>query len=456
MMLYVATDQHPIVHGASAFDTNDETLYDLDLDKEVHVLASAFTPKITNPRADPEERAARSKAGRANVFDIQPQLWAYEAPAAVGGKPHRAFVGLQGAEKTLDHPSYRSFILRGISWVAGHENLDEFCSKEDLAALRYPPGGPETPEDTVKQFRLEPGFTATVAASEPLINKPIAVQWDGSGRLWVAETPEYPESAAARWLRSRGSETNSLVPGVTDRPAQDRISVLSEPDANGKFTKKTLFYQGLELVTGFCLYKDGVIALHEPDILWIRDTDGDGKADKVERLYTGFQPGDTHFVANHLTVAPDGWIYASRGGGADVRKPDSPQIMARISSGMFRFKPDGSAIEQVSSKGGNGFGMDLTSDGELFFGQATSGNPVQHVALPEQTLALGKVGTAGGAESVIKGRKVARAHLPDRIPLMQIDVVGGYSAACASLIYEGGAGRRSGIARSSAPSRFST
>ena len=75
----------------------------------------------------------------------------------------------------------------------------------------------------------------------------------------------------------------------------------------------------------------------------------------------------------------------------------------------------------------------------MFFGQATSGNPIQHVALPEKTLALGKVGTEGGAQSVIKGRKVAREHLPDRVPLMQIDVVGGYSAACSSLIYEGGA-----------------
>jgi len=437
MMLYVATDQHPIVHGASAFDVDDETLYDLDLEKDVHVLASAFTPKITGPRAERDDRPG-SNASRASVFDLQPQIWAYEAPAAEGGKPHRAFVALQGAQATLDHASFRTFLLRGIAWSAGRDNLDEFCAPSDIASLRYPAGGPETPEDTVKQMRIEPGFKASVVAAEPLINKPIAAQWDASGRLWVAETPEYPNGRRTM-VAEPWKETDSLVPGVTDRPAQDRISVLSEPDANGRFTKKTVFYEGLELVTGFCLYRDGVIALHEPDILWIRDTDGDGKADKVERLYTGFTPGDTHFVANHLIVAPDGWIYASMGGGADVRKPDGKEIIARISSGMFRFKPDGSAIEQVSSKGGNGFGADVTSDGELFFGQATSGNPVQHIVVPEKTLALGKVGTIGGAENVIRGRKVVREHLPDRIPLMQIDVVGGYSAACASLIYEGGA-----------------
>ena len=65
--------------------------------------------------------------------------------------------------------------------------------------------------------------------------------------------------------------------------------------------------------------------------------------------------------------------------------------------------------------------------------------PIQPVALPEKTLALEKVGTEGGAQSVIEGRKVMREHLPDKVPLMQIDQEGGYSAACASLVHEGGA-----------------
>ena len=82
MMLYVATDQHPIVRDASPFDIDDETLYDLDMDPAVHVLASAFTPKITGVKEERREAAqARSKEGRANVYDLQPQLWAYETEA---------------------------------------------------------------------------------------------------------------------------------------------------------------------------------------------------------------------------------------------------------------------------------------------------------------------------------------------------------------------------------------
>ncbi|HSI12649.1 MAG TPA: PVC-type heme-binding CxxCH protein [Chthoniobacter sp.] len=427
LMLFTLTDSHPITHAATPFDLDDETTYDLDREDSINVLASAFTSKVTSKKKD--ERSPE-RANRANVYDLQPQMWSYE-----GADQHRAFVLLQDTPASLRHPSIRTFILRGIAWAAKHENVDELCSKEDLATLRYPVGGARLAADTVKTFDLMPGFKASAIASEPLITKPIAMQWDARGRLWIAETPEYPNGRRPLVTES-WKETGVLEPGKYDRPARDRISILSDPNANGVFTKKTVYYEGLELVTGFCLYGDGVIAVHQPDIVFIH---GEGAAQKVERLYTGFTPGDTHFVANHFIVAPDGWIYADTGSGPDVVSVSHPEVKTRLGSGLFRFKPDGSAIEQVSSKGGNSFGGEVMSNGELLFGQATSGNPVQHVVLPEWILNKGKVGKAVSAESVIKGRKVIRPDMPDRAPFMQIDVVGGYSAACASTVYEGGA-----------------
>jgi hypothetical protein len=427
MMLFPLTDAHAITRDASAFDITDETSYDLDLDPAINVLGSAFSPKVTGKKRDDR---APEKLDRANVYDVQPQMWTFE-----GADGHRAFVILQGNAETLKHASIRTFILRGIAWAAKRANADELCSAEDLATLRYPAGGPRRAEDTVKSFEMMPGFAATAIASEPLINKPIAMQFDAKGRLWIAETPEYPNGRRPS-VEPAWKETGVLKPGDYDRPATDRISILSEPDANGKFTRKTAFYSGLELVTGFCLYRDGFIAVGQPDIIFVH---GEGAAQKVERLYTGFTPGDTHFVANHFMVAPDGWIYANTGSGPNVESVAHPEVKARLSSGVFRFKPDGTAIEQVGSKGGNAFGMDITSEGEIFAGQATSGNPVQHVVLPEEILAKGKVGTAGSMESVIKGRKVVREDMPTRVPYMQIDVVGGYSSATASTVYEGGA-----------------
>ena len=429
MLLAVRTDAHPITMSASTFDIDEETPYDLALNEKILVLASAFTPKIVNTR----NKNVREKEGRASVYDIEPQIWAYEAA------DHRAVVILAGAENsTLSHASFRAFIARGLAWSAKRTDVNELARPDDLAQLRYPVGGPLRGKDAIAQFKLQPGFKASVLAAEPLINKPIAQQWDERGRLWVAETPEYPNGrrplSAEAW-----KEGGVLQPGNYDRPAQDKISILISSKSDGVFDQKQIFHEGLELITGFCFYKDGVIVVAQEKIVWLRDTKGTGKADKEVVLYGGFKPGDTHFVANHFIVAPDGWIYASNGGGATATRGTTDEVMARITSGTFRFKPDGSAIEQVASQGGNSFGNEVTSDMELFHGKATNGNPIQHVVLPENILARTPGNTAKAFSSVNPGRPVARADMPDRAPLMQIDQVGRYSAACGAAVYEGGA-----------------
>ncbi len=431
MMLYVVSDIHPIVKDSSPFDIIDDTLYDLTLSDDIVVLGSAFTPKGRDGKRGDGPRVP-GRDVRSSIYDLQPQMWTYESPK------HRAAVFLQGAPETLAHASMRSFILRAVAWTGKRENTDEFCNKADLATLRYPVGGPSRAADSIKQFKMQPGFVANVVAAEPLINKPIAVQWDGKGRMWVAETPEYPNGkrplVAPPW-----KETGVLDPGNYDRPGRDSISMLEDANGDGEMDKKHIFYTGLELVTGFCFAGDGVIAVAQPSIVWLRDTDGDGKAETVTPLYNGFAPGDTHFVANHFVAAPDGWIYASTGSGAEAKDPKTNKVMAKISPGVFRFKADGSAIEQVASQGGNSFGGEVTSDMEIFHGKATSGNPVQHVVLPEWVLARAPNTKAQSMVSVNPGRTVAREDLPDRAPIMQIDQVGRYSAACSTAVYEGGA-----------------
>ena len=427
MMLNLRTDAHPLSKDASTFDVTDDTVFELDLNEKIDVMASSFTSKVTSTRKKISEVADKS-----SVFDIQPQSWVFANDHV------RSVVFLQRDAATLGHASYRTFIKRGIAWAARRENVDELCTSKDLADLRYPAGGPSRPEKAIAAFQLQPGFKAGVVAHEPLIHKPIAVQWDERGRMWVAETPEYPNGrrplSAEAWR-----EGGVLVPGSYDRPAQDKISILVDSKGDGIADKKVVFHEGLELITGFCFYRDGVIVVAQDKVVWLRDTDGDGKADKEVVLFGGFRPGDTHFVANHFIVAPDGWIYASNGGGAVATRGTTDEVMARITSGTFRFKPDGSAIEQVASQGGNSFGNEVTSTMELFHGKATNGNPIQHVVLPEIILAKAPGTTAKAFSSVNPGRAVARKDLPDRAALMQIDQVGHYSSACGAMVYEGGA-----------------
>lgn len=429
MLLAIRTDAHPLTLDSSTFDLEGETLYDLSLHEGITVLGSAFSPKVINSR----KKGLVQENNKASVFDIQPQLWAYEAA------DHRAVAILPGSDvQGLAHASIRALVARGLAWVAKRKDINEIAQPADLAALRYPAGGPRTGAEAIAAFKLQPGFKASVLATEPLINKPIAQQWDDRGRLWVAETPEYPNGrrplSADVW-----KEGGVLAPGNYDRPARDKISILLSSKHDGILDQKQIFHEGLELITGFCFWKDGVIVVSQEKISWLRDTDGDGKADKEVILFGGFKPGDTHFVANHFIVAPDGWIYASNGGSATATRGTTDEVMARITSGTFRFRPDGSAIEQVASQGGNSFGNEVTSTMELFHGKATNGNPIQHVVLPETILAKAPGSPAKAFVAVNPGRPVARTDLPDRAPLLQIDQVGHYSSACGAAVYEGGA-----------------
>jgi uncharacterized protein len=430
MMLYVRQDPHPIVNGASSFDLDDDTLFDLALDDDIFVLGSAFTTKTNNSRRAEEDRK-KLPGVRASIYDIQPQMWAFE------GERHRAAVFLQGTPASLRHESMRSFIMRGLAWTLRRENVDEFRVAADPAALRYPKDGPLSPVDAIKQFMMQPGFNASVVAAEPLISKPIALQWDARGRLWVAETPEYPNGRRP-YTSEPWKDTGSLEPGNYDRPGRDSISVLEDTDGDGLMDAKQVFLDGLELITAFCMHGDGVIAASYPGIVWLRDTDGDGRADKRVPVFDGV-PFPNHFVINHMVQSPDGWIYASTGTSMTLTKPGGKEALNRLSPGLFRFKADGSAIQQVASVGGNSFGMDLTSDLELYLGMATSENPIQHVVLPEWILAKAAGSPARSTHSVNPKRRVARHDLPDRPALMQIGGVGYFSSACSSLIYEGGA-----------------
>jgi len=427
MMLNVRTDAHPLAKDASTFDVTDDTVFNLELNDKIHVLASSFTSKVSANRKNIAE-----VSDKASIYDIQPQAWVFENSRL------RSAVFLQGDATTLAHASYRTFIKRGIAWAARRTNLDELCTKEDLVDLRYPVGGPSRAEKAIAAFQMQPGFKAGVVVTEPLINKPIAVQWDERGRMWIAETPEYPNGRRPLTAES-WREGGVLVPGSYDRPAQDKISVLVDTDGDGKADQKQLFHEGLELITGFCHYKDGIIVVCQPHIVWLRDTNGDGKADKEQILYGGFTPGDTHFVANHFVMAPDGWVYASNGGGGEVFPASQPDRKVRLSSGTFRFKPDGSAIEQIASQGGNSFGNEVTSDMELFHGKATNGNPIQHVVLSESILAKAPGTPAKAFNAVNPRRPVLRKDLPDRAPLLQIDQVGYYTAACSVAVQEHGA-----------------
>jgi uncharacterized protein len=415
--IYFLDQDHPITRGVSNFEFNDEIYYDLHMMPEAKVLASSFH----------------------DVFTIAPQMWVYEK------ENYRAFVCLQGHEyASFNLPHFRAILLRGIAW-AGKREADLFLSQVELDSLKYPEGGPIAPEKAHEKLVVHPEFNINLVTSEPLIEKPLSLDWDAQGRLWVAETPEYP--GGRRIHRNdaivaihREGDPEATHSQTEDRPARDRISYLEDTNGDGVMDKKTVFYDGLELVTSLVFYRDGVIVSQAPDIYWLRDTNGDGKADAKEIIFTGFGNFDTHAVISNMRWGMDGWIYATQGySGAQPRSPDGSKEFGRFGSGVLRFKPDGSAIEMVASKGGNTWGLDFAADGELFFTQATSGDHLNHVVLPEKVLSRGRIGSTASFRPIQDHRHVVPLIDVKKQPYVQIDVVGGFTAASGSAIYTGGA-----------------
>lgn len=403
---YYLDRNDPITRGASNFEFDDEMYYDLEFMPEAHILAGTYNPDARNKH---------DGRNYPSVYDVSPQMWTYEKDN------HRAFVCIPGHNyKTFNLPHFRAVLLRGIAW-AGKRDPDLLVSKEELASLQYPEGGPTAPEEAAKKIVVPPDFNINLVASEPLIEKPISMDWDPKGRLWVAETPEYP------FRKDRS------------RPPQDRISILEDTHGNGRMDKKTVFYEGLDLVTSMVLYRDGVIVSQAPYIIRLRDTKGTGKADKKEILYSGFGTNDTHAVISNLRWGMDGWIYATVGySKGDIYSGDGKTHFGRISEGVLRFKPDGSAMEQVSSKGGNTWGVDFAPDGEIFFSQA-NGNHIDHVVMTEPVLARGRVGHTTSYLNIEDHNRSYPLMAWKQQAYVQIDWVGNFTASAGCCIYDGGA-----------------
>ena len=420
--VYFVDTDHPITRGASNFDFKDEIYHELHMMPEAHVLATSFH----------------------SVFVIAPQMWTYEKDN------YRSFVWLQGHEyESFQKPHFRALLLRGIAWAGKRENVDSLCSKEELASLMYPEGGPTAPDKAVAKLNVHPEFNINLAASEPLIEKAISMDWDPQGRLWVAETLEYPngrtinknDAMVALWSVS---DPEAVKTGEKEnRPAKDRVSWLEDTNGDGVADKRHVFAQGLELVTSMVFYKDGVIVSQAPDILWLRDKDGDGKCNMQDErvvLYTGFGTFDTHAVINNLRWGMDGWIYSAIGYSAgNPTSADGSKQFGRVTAGIIRFKPDGSAVEQVASGSCNTWGFDFAADGEAFYTTATCGEHFLHVVMPEKILSKGNIGGVRSSAVLPDHQDIKPAVKHTRPAYVQIDWVGAFTAAAGSCVYTGGA-----------------
>ena len=209
---------------------------------------------------------------------------------------------------------------------------------------------PLNPAEEQKTFVLPEGFEIQLVASEPDIAKPMNLAFDRRGRLWVSSSSEYP------------------MPAPTDRKATDTIKILEDTNGDGKADVIKTFADDLNIPMGLYPYKDGVVCFSIPDIWFLRDTDGDDKVDKREKLYGPFDTTrDTHGMCNAFTRGLDGWLYACHGfnNQSKVAGADGNEVVMH-SGNTFRIKLDGSRIERFTHGQVNPFGMVFDQNGDLF------------------------------------------------------------------------------------------
>ncbi len=208
--------------------------------------------------------------------------------------------------------------------------------------------GPRIPAEEQKLFHLPPGFAIELVASEPDIIKPINLNFDDRGRLWVTQSVEYP------------------FPAKGHKP-RDTVKILESTRGDGKADKVTTFADGLNIPIGILPLSKGALVYSIPNIYRLSDPDGKDREQKREMLYTQFGSEDTHGMASNFIWGFDGWVYACHGfhNTSVVKGADGKKVVMQ-SGNTYRFKPDGSHIEQFTHGQVNPFGLCFDPLGNLY------------------------------------------------------------------------------------------
>ncbi len=233
-----------------------------------------------------------------------------------------------------------------------------------------------SPEEEKARFTLSPGFEVELVVAEDLaagFGKFVAVDWDQHGNLWTMTALEYPVD---------GNENPASAKELYASKAKDKVLVYDRDakSPTGYASKPRVFAEGLAIPLGILPYKNGVYVQHGTEIVFLSDTDGDGKADKREVILGGFGVQDSHLFPHQFTRAPGGWMWMAQGafnyGKVKTARGEEIQF---DQTRMARFRPDGSAFEITSQGPCNIWGLHMTMEGETWIQEA---NDFGYPAMP--------------------------------------------------------------------------
>ncbi|MFM7249402.1 MAG: PVC-type heme-binding CxxCH protein [Planctomycetaceae bacterium] len=208
---------------------------------------------------------------------------------------------------------------------------------------------PQTPAAAAAaSMRVRPGFALDLAVAEPLLASPVAVAWDEDGRLFVVEMRGYSED--------RGENLG-------------RVRLLHDDDRDGTYDRATVFASDLAWPTAVVVWGGGIFVGDAPDVLWLRDADGDGVADERRRVLTGFGTGNVQGLFNSFAFGSDGRIHgAGSSSGGEVRRvgDDGEPVGPAVSIAGRDFSFDPRSLEVRPETGGAQHGRSVDDVGAVF------------------------------------------------------------------------------------------
>lgn len=222
---------------------------------------------------------------------------------------------------------------------------------------------PKSPQQSLATLRTNPQLQVDLVVAEPLISDPVAIDFGPDRDLWVAEMHDYPTGVAGDYQ-----------PGGRVRLVEDR-------DADGRYDTSSIFLDNIPFPTGVTVWREGVLVCAAPDILYARDTNADGKADDVLKLYSGFGTGNYQGRVNSLVYGLDGWVYGSCGLFGGTIKNFLGQEF-QLGDRDFRIKPDTGELEPATGRTQQGRVRD---DWDNWFGCDNS-NLCRHYPLADHYL----------------------------------------------------------------------
>ena len=332
-------------------------------------------------------------------------------------------------DSTWTNPGFLKLVNNGVKWSLGNSvqnkisnlnipKVDIYESSgiqiSDFTKRHMVPKMQESlkPEESLKLSQVPVDFDIKLFASEPDITNPIAMAWDERGRLWIVESVDYP---------------NTFL--ETDGASNDRIKICEDMDGDGKADKFTIFADKLNIPTSIVFANGGLVVSMAPYFLFLKDTDGDDRADVREIIMKGWDKNDTHFGPSNLQYGFNNKIWGVVGSGFTGLSKDGKEYNFR--TGVYNLNPDGTGLNFLGNTSNNTWGLGITEENNVFISTANNTHSAYY-SMPASLLQRNLLGSKIQSVQKIDGHYDSHSLTPN---LRQVDVVGGFTSAAGHHFY---------------------